>query len=299
MKLAVVSTARQEPCDFATFSARQSRWLAEAADRGAELTLLPDGLACELRGDGGAEAAGDPHRHAAELQRLRASWLQLYRQLAITHAMAIVAGAFPVADGGGRHALRSDLLLPDGTHHWQDRLHLSAAETGSGLYRPGCSLNVLQVGGTTVGIAAGPDAAYPLPVHAQCQAGATLLLMPVHVHDDRNAVETRIAAQAKALENGCVVAQSLLLDHGCASAASWQGGYADATVIDPGDPGTWLPRPGPRAAARPQWQIIDIDLDAASAQGANAQRARNWASQYFPSVRQPRRLGPLRSMLAA
>lgn len=299
MKLAVVSSARQEPCDFAAFSARQSRWLAEAADRGAQLALLPDGLACELRGGDGAEAAGDPHRHAAGLQRLRASWLQLYRQLAITHAMAIVAGAFPVADGGGRHTLRTDLFLPDGSHHWQDRLHLSAAETGSGLYRPGCSLNVLQVGGTTAGIAAGLDAAYPLPVHAQCQAGATLLLMPVHVHDGPNAVETRIAAQARALENGCVVAQSLLLDHGCASGPSWQAGYADATVIDPDDPGTWLPRPGARAAAQPQWQIIDIDVDAASAQGANAQRARNWASQYFPSVRQPRRLGPLRSMLAA
>lgn len=297
MKLAVMSEHSWTPLSWDAFARRQSQRVSAAAGGGADLVILPDGLAAKLKPCGSPDARPGSRAHLHALQPVRSAWIALHRRLASTHAMAIVAGSFPVADGAGRHWLRTDLFLADGSHHWQDRLHLTLQQADSGWYAPGRCLNVMQLGQTWVAIAAGHDAAYPLPVRAQCQAGATLLLMPCIAENAAEAAALRIAAQARALENHCIVAQSLRL----ADSGGGSYGAGQAAVIDPANPSSWQPTGSGSSAGAHRWQIVEISAAAGTGHGddAVALHQRNWACHYFPSVRQPRRFGRAQSPRAA
>jgi hypothetical protein len=57
-----------------------------------------------------------------------------------------------------------------------------------------------------VGIAVCYDIQFPLPVRAQCEAGARVLLVPSCTDTDADANRVRVGCLARALENRCFVA---------------------------------------------------------------------------------------------
>ena len=285
MKVAACKYPIGEPGDFAAFAAKQAAILREAKRQGAGLAILPEYLSLELAATFDADTRGDLHASLAALQPLRDGWLALFADLARELDLHINAGSFLLDSGHGRYRNRSDLFAPDGGRLWQDKLRLTGFEKNTGVIESGDALKVFEVEGVRAGIAVCYDSEFPLPVRAQCEAGARLLLVPSCTDTAAGATRVRVGCLARALENRCFVAQAVT-----AGEAPWSPALdtntGEAALIAPMDAG--LPHDGILAQTRggDPWAIAELDFAALDASRGQAQVAndRDWHAQYFPSV---------------
>ena len=285
MKVAACKYPVGEPRDFATFAARQEALLREAKQRGAQLAVLPEYLALELAALFEDDVRGDLHASLAAIQPLRADWLALYAGLARELGLWINAGSFLLDVGHGRYRNRSDLFAPDGGVLWQDKLRLTGFEKQTGVIQSGDALKVFDVDGVRAGIAVCYDSEFPLPVRAQCEAGARLLLVPSCTDTAAGATRVRVGCLARALENRIFVAQAVT-----AGLAPWSPvldtNTGQATVYAPMDEG--FPADGILARTRDDgtWAVADLDFGLLQATRARAQVAndRDWPGQLAPAL---------------
>ncbi len=285
MKVAVAKYPIGEPRDFEAFAAKQEALLREAKAGGAQLAVLPEYLSLELAAIFDPATRADLQASLAAIQPLRGAWMALYVRLARELDLHINAGSFLLDNGHGRYRNRSDLFAPDGGHLWQDKLRLTGFEKNTGVIESGDALKVFEVDGVRAGIAVCYDSEFPLPVRAQCEAGARLLLVPSCTDTEAGATRVRVGCLARALENRCFVAQAVT-----AGDAPWSPALdtntGEAALIAPMDVG--LPHDGILAQTRgaQAWAIAELDLAALDASRAHAQVAndRDWAAQYFPTV---------------
>lgn len=294
MKIAVACYPIEAPASFADFADKQARWLREAAAGGARVAVLPEYLSFELGASFPPAVRGDLHASLAALQAYRADWCALFAGLARDTGLWIVAGSFLLDPGGerhrsGRYRNRADLFSPDGGHGWQDKLQLTGFEKKTGVIDGGDALKVFAIDGLRVGIAICYDIEFPLPVRAQCAAGARLLLVPSCTDTAAGATRVRVGCLARALENRCFVAQAVT-----AGEAEWSPALdtntGEGTVYAPMDVG--LPDDGLLAttAGAQGWAFADIDparLDASRAQ-AQVANDRDWSGQIAPMLQQAR-----------
>ncbi|RZA21747.1 MAG: nitrilase [Lysobacteraceae bacterium] len=285
MKIAAAKYPIGEPRDFDAFAARQAAFLHEAKVQGAQLAVLPEYLSLELAAMFDAATRADLHASLAAIQPLREAWLGLYARLARELDMHIVAGSFLLDVGHGRYRNRSDLFAPDGGQLWQDKLRLTGFEKDTGVIESGDALKVFEVAGVRAGISVCYDSEFPLPVRAQCEAGARLLLVPSCTDTEAGATRVRVGCLARALENRCFVAQAVTT-----GTAAWSpaldANTGEAALIAPMDVG--LPADGLLAQTHgdAHWAVAELDVAALEASRARAQVAndRDWSAQYFPSV---------------
>ena len=289
MKVAACKYPVGAPESFAAFAAKQEALLREARGRGADVAVLPEYLALELGASFDEATRGALQASLAALRPLRHEWLALYAGLARELGLWIVAGSFLLDIGHGRYRNRSDVFAPDGGHLWQDKLRLTGFEKAIGVIQPGDALKVFEVGGVRAGIAVCYDSEFPLPVRAQYEAGARLLLVPSCTDTAAGATRVRVGCLARALENRIFVAQAVT-----AGEAPWSpaldANTGEAALIAPMDVG--LPHDGRLVETRGSdaWAIADLDFAALDASRAHAQVAndRDWHAQYFPTVQRAR-----------
>jgi predicted amidohydrolase len=285
MRVAAAKYPIDAPRDFAAFADKQRRLLEAAADAGAHVALLPEYLAMELGACFDDPVRSDRSASLAAIQVFREDWLALYAQLARDTGLYVAAGTFLLADGAD-YRNRADLFAPDGGYAWQDKLQLTAFEKQIGAMRGGDALKAFDCGGRRIATAVCYDIEFPLPVHAQCEAGARLLLVPSCTDTDAGATRVRVGCLARALENRCFVAQSVT-----AGEAPWSPSLdvntGEAAIYAPMDVG--LPADGmlARTQGDETWAIADLDFDALDASRAQAQVAndRDWAGQHAPMLR--------------
>ncbi|HEY0504460.1 MAG TPA: carbon-nitrogen hydrolase family protein [Lysobacter sp.] len=285
LKVAVAKYTIDMPEDFEAFANKQARWLDEAQRLGARMAVLPEYLSLELAATFDAATRGDVHASLAATQRYHDAWMALFSQLSRERGMHVVAGTFLLDTGRGRYRNRSYVFSPDGHHVWQDKLRLTGFEKGIGVIESGDELKVLETDGIRSAVSVCYDSEFPLPVRAQCEAGARLLIVPSCTDTEAGATRVRVGCLARALENRCFVAQSVT-----AGEASWSPALdvntGEAALIAPMDVG--LPHDGMIVQTRGEqhWAIATLDFAALEASRAHAQVAndRDWASQYFPSV---------------
>ena len=285
MKVAVAKYPIQAPADFAAFAERQAAVLGAAAAQGARVAVLPEYLSLELAATLDAGTQADLHASLAAIQRYREDWLALYARLAASLDMYVVAGTFLLAQGNGRYRNRCDVFAPQGAHLWQDKLQLTGFEKGLGVIEGGDALKVFDLDGVRTGVAVCYDSEFPLPVRAQAEAGARLLLVPSCTDTDAGATRVRVGCLARALENRLFVAQSVT-----AGEAPWSPALdintGEAAVFAPMDRG--FPADGvvAQTAGDQAWAIADLDLDALDRSRADAQVAndRDWMGQLKPAL---------------
>ena len=285
MKVAVAKYPIQAPADFAAFAERQAAVLGAAAAQGARVAVLPEYLSLELAATLDAGTQADLHASLATIQRHRDDWLALYARLAASLDMYVVAGTFLLAQGDGRYRNRCDVFAPQGAHLWQDKLQLTGFEKGLGVIEGGDALKVFDLDGVRAGVAVCYDSEFPLPVRAQAEAGARLLLVPSCTDTDAGATRVRVGCLARALENRLFVAQSVT-----AGEAPWSPALdintGEAAIFAPMDRG--LPADGVVAQTTGDqvWAIAELDLDALDRSRADAQVAndRDWMGQLKPAV---------------
>lgn len=295
MKVAVAKYPVEAPADFESFAAKQARLLGEAAAAGARLAVLPEYLALELASTFAEPARGDLSAALRAVQAYRADWMALFSRLAAQHRMHVVAGTFLLADGEGRYRNRSDWFAPDGAHGWQDKLQLTRFERDTGEIVPGDALKVFEPDGVRAAVAVCYDSEFPLPVRAQAEAGARLLLVPSCTDTEAGATRVRVGCLARALENRIFVAQAVT-----AGEAPWNpaldANTGEATIYAPMDAG--LPADGILARTRGDqvWACAELDFAALDATRAHAQVAndRDWPAQLAPPFTRAR-LAPFES----
>ena len=285
MKVAVGKYAIQAPVDFDAFAHRQAQVLGEAAAQGARIAVLPEYLALELAATFDAATRADLHASLASIQRYRDDWLALYARLAKELDLNIVAGSFLLAQGDGRYRNRSDVFTPQGAHAWQDKLQLTGFEKGLGVIDGGDAVKVFDVAGVRSGVSVCYDSEFPLPVRAQAEAGARLLLVPSCTDTEAGATRVRVGCLARALENRIFVAQAVTAGEAALSPAL-DINTGEAAIFAPMDRG--LPADGVvvQTVGDQAWAIADLDFDALERGRADAQVAndRDWVGQLQPAL---------------
>lgn len=292
MKIAVAKYPIGRVPNFRDFALKQRRWLHEAANAGARIAVLPEYLALELASILPVHVQPDLPATLAALQPHRGDWLRLFADLSRETGMHIVAGTF-LLDVGGRYRNRADLFSPDGAHRWQDKLQLTGFEKKTGIIEGGDALKVFGIEGLRAGISICYDVEFPLPVRAQCEAGAQLLLVPSCTDTAAGATRVRVGCLARALENRCFVAQAVT-----AGDAPWNPALdvntGEATLYAPMDVG--FPADGIVSVTQSAygWTCMDVDIAALAASRAEAQVAndRDWPGQLAPNLLRAR-LDPL------
>ncbi|MCW0412292.1 carbon-nitrogen hydrolase family protein [Xanthomonas sacchari] len=285
MKVAVAKYPIGAPADFTAFADKQAALLGEAARAGAQLAVLPEYLSLELAATFGAEVSARLPASLAAIQALHAPYLALFADLARRHRLHVVAGSFLLDDGQGRYRNRAYWFTPDGGHGWQDKLQLTGFEKATGLIDGGEALKVFEAEGVRAGVAVCYDSEFPLPVRAQYEAGARLLVVPSCTDTEAGATRVRVGCLARALENRIFVAQSVT-----AGVAEWSPALdvntGEATLYAPMDAG--FPADGIVAQTHGEqvWAIAELDFAAFEASRANAQVAndRDWRGQLAPAV---------------
>lgn len=285
MKIAAAKYRIEAPADFRAFADRQRRSLETVAARGVNIAVLPEYLSLELGATFGADLAGDLHASLAAIQRHRDDWIALFSGIARDTGMLVVAGTFLLDDGTGRYRNRCDLFAPDGGHAWQDKLQLTGFEKQAASIDGGDALRVFEHRGTRLGVAVCYDIEFPLPVRAQCEAGARLLLAPSCTDTEAGATRVRVGCLARALENRCFVVQAVT-----AGEAPWSPALdvntGEAAIYAPMDAG--LPADGivARTQGDDAWAFTDLDFAALEASRASAQVAndRDWRGQLSPAL---------------
>src|SRR5690606_39117140 len=204
------------------------------------------------------------------VQALEPQWHALFAMLARETGMGIQAGTFLTATGDGRYRNRAWWYAPDGSRLFQDKLQLTGFEKQLGIIEGGDALEVFEAWpGVRAGISICYDSEFPLPVRAQAEAGARLLLVPSCTDTEAGATRVRTGCLARALENRMFVAQSVT-----AGEAPWSpaldGNTGEAAIYAPMDAG--LPADGIVATTRGDdaWAVADLDFDALDASRAHA-----------------------------
>jgi len=259
--------------------------LEQAAAQGVRVAVLPEYLSLELAAIHGPQVYADLHASLQAIQQHRQAWLALFSGLARELGMYIVAGSFLLDIGAGRHRNRADLFAPDGGHQWQDKLQLTGFEKRTGVIVPGEALKVVDVAGVRAGISICYDSEFPLPVRAQYEAGARLLLVPSCTDTAAGATRVRVGCLARALENRFFVAQAVT-----AGDAPWSPALdtntGDATIYAPMDVG--FPADGilASAGAGQEWAIAELDFARLEDTRLTAQVAndRDWPAQLAPAI---------------
>lgn len=291
MKVAVAKYPIQAPASFDVFAERLRGLLAEAAALGADIAVLPEYLSLELAATFAPEIQRDLLTSLAAIQRYRAQWLALFPALARETGLHVVAGSFLLAGDDGRYRNRADLFSPSGGHGWQDKLQLTGFEKATGVIAPGDALKVFDVAGVRVGLAICYDAEFPLPVRAQRDAGARLLLVPSCTDTVAGATRVQVGCLARALENRIFVAQAVTAGQAPWSPALDQN-TGEATVYAPMDAG--FPDDGilARTCGEQVWAVAELDFDQLERSRGHAQVAndRDWPGQLAPALRQARLL---------
>lgn len=285
MKIAVARYEIGAPADFDAFARHQRQVLAEAAAAGARIAVLPEYLSLELAATFEPPVPGDLPASLAAIQRYRQAWLALFTGLARELDMHVVAGTFLLDVGDGRYRNRCDWFTPQGVQLWQDKLQLTGFEKATGLIEAGDALKVFEVDGIRAGVTVCYDSEFPLPVRAQCEAGARLLVVPSCTDTEAGATRVHVGCLARALENRLFVAKAVT-----AGRAGWSPALdvntGQAMVYAPMDRG--FPADGVLAqtAGGQAWAVAELDFAAFEASRAQAQVAndRDWPGQWQPAL---------------
>jgi len=289
MKVAVAKYPVGRPADFAAFADKQAALLQEAADAGARVAVLPEYLSLELAATFGLPVLADLRASLAAIQQRHGDYLALFANLARRLDLHVIAGSFLLAVDEGGYRNRSYWFTPGGSHGWQDKLQLTGFEKQAGVIEAGDALKVFEADGVRAGVAICYDSEFPLPVRAQAEAGARLLIVPSCTDTAAGATRVQVGCLARALENRMFVAQSVT-----AGLAEWSPALdvntGEAAIYAPMDVG--LPADGvlARTAGKQAWALAELDFAALEASRARAQvgNDRDWPGQRAPGLERAR-----------
>ena len=260
-KIAVAQFPVPLHASWEAFAALVGDWVAHAAEAGARLLVLPEYGSMSLTALLPEAVRNDLQGQLVALQPFREAYRALHQQLAQQHGVYLLAGSFPWQLDDGRVVNRAFFCAPSGALSWQDKLVMTRFEREQWGVAAGGPLRVFETELGTIGVNICYDSEFPLIARAQAEAGASLILVPSCTDTLHGYWRVRVGAQARALENQCVVVQSPLVGE-----APWSPAIdvnrGAAGVFGPPDVG--FPADGVLALGSmdaEQWLFADLRLD--------------------------------------
>lgn len=229
--------------DWRDYADKVSRWVAEAAWSGAQLLVFPVEPADLTRETGGA------HAETAEAQQFLQRFLSLFQDLARRHGVHVLAPSL-LSTGREGPACRSHVITPKGAIGVQESLTTPPAGHHE--------VRVFETAIGGIGVIVGHDIEFPPIARSQAEAGARLILVPSCTGSMAAYHRIRIAAQARALENGCCVVQAATIGAVPWSASLAVNVGAAAVFVRPG---AGMPDDGVLAMGalnEPQWLFAEL-----------------------------------------
>ena len=284
-RAAVAQYPVSQPASWAEVEANLSHWTDEAAAAGASLLVFPEYASMILPALFSPATQGDLDAQLLAMQELREDYLELHRRLARRHGVYLLAGSFPWQVEDGRFHNRAWLCAPSGAAGFQDKRMMTRFEREQWNISAAADLKVFDTALGHIAVQICYDAEFPLPVRAQAEAGAELLLIPSCTDSAAGYNRVRIAAQARALENQCYALLSPLVGE-----APWSPAVdvniGAAGVYGPPDRG--FPQDGVLAQGQlnqPGWIYAEIDLDKVAQVRHQGQvlNFRHWPEQGYAS----------------
>jgi predicted amidohydrolase len=254
LRVAMLQWQVRPSAGFAGWASRLEREVADAADRGARLLLMPEYAPLEMVAGPVPDVDGELR---AAIERAPAA-VEIAREVAWRHRVWLVPGSLPFRVGD-RIVNRAPLIAPSGHVAYQDKHVMTRFEAEEWGIDPGVPPSVFDTRLGRIGIAICFDAEFPALVRAQVEAGAWLILVPSATDTLHGFHRVRLAAAARAMENQCFVCMAPTV-----GIAPWSGtldcnrGYAAA--FGPVDRG--FPEDGELARGAldmPQWVFADLD----------------------------------------
>ncbi len=237
MKLACAAYPLDPFADFAALAEKLTRWVAQAADQGAELLVFPEYGAMELASLGGAAIAADQEAALHEVMRHTSAVQDLHCALAQRFGLHILGASGPaMADGVARPVNRAVLYGPEGVIGHQDKLIMTRFEREDWDIAPGDRARVFDTGLGKLGVLICYDSEFPLLARAMVEQGAEILLVPSTTETIAGYTRVKVGAMARALESQCVSAHAPLV-----GMAEWCAGVEEnhgaAAIYGPPDAG--------------------------------------------------------------
>jgi predicted amidohydrolase len=246
--------------NFAAWQTHTERWVAEAADRGAELLLFPEYGAMEIVSIFSDAVRQDIRRQVQELNALKSDFCETFEKLATKYHVVIVAPSIPVIDGELR-VNRAYVFSARGFAGYQDKFFMTRFENEEwGIESAPKQLTVFEAPWGKFGIQICYDVEFALGSQKLCEAGATLILAPSCTETIRGATRVHVGARARALENQVYTVVSQTIGN-----APWSPAvdinYGFAAIYTTPDKG--MPEEGIFATMPPQkegWLFHEADL---------------------------------------
>ncbi|MGR8947701.1 MAG: carbon-nitrogen hydrolase family protein [Gammaproteobacteria bacterium] len=266
---------------WSTFEEKLSRWVRDAADRGAKLLLFPEYAAMELVSVFEPGIRASLERQLVELQSLLPRFINLHARLAREHGVHIAAGSFPVAIEPGCYRNRVHVFGADGDTVYQDKIQMTRFEAEHWLISGARDIKIIATPAATIGINVCYDIEFPRFSHEQVVQGADLILAPSCTDTRAGFERVRLGCRARALENQCFVVQSSLVGE-----APWSpaidvnvGAAGIYAPVDRGFPDDGILAQGEYNA--PGWVIHDLDVTTLATVRTSGQvfNFRDWEGQ--------------------
>jgi predicted amidohydrolase len=238
-------------------------WVRTATEQKAELLVFPAYGAMELASLAGEDIARDPERSIEAVNARIKDVDELHGSLAREFKVYICAASGPIKRPDDRKPVnRARLFSPDGSHGVQDKLTMTQSERDAWGIAGGGPARVFDTGLGKIGILIGGDAGFPAVARAMAAAGAEVLLVPSCSESLQGYWRVRIAAQARALENQCIVAHATTV-----GTADWLAiaatNHGAAGLYGPPDAG--FPEDGVVAVGKPDaagWVHGEVSMEA-------------------------------------
>ncbi len=261
MKIAAAAYPLDWFDSFDAYETKLSRWVAEAADNGANLLVFPEYGAMELASLGGAKVAADLEGALREVARHRDAADAVLCKLAAEFDVHILGASGPVYLGD-RPANRATLYDNTGILGHQDKQIMTRFERDDWDVHPGGPLRLFDTALGKIGVVICYDSEFPLFARAMCEAGAEILLAPSCTETVAGFTRVRVGSMARALENQCVVVHAPLVGTAewCVGVEVNRGRAAIYGPPDRGWPETGILTETPMD--EPGWAYADVSLDA-------------------------------------
>lgn len=185
---------------------RCRHWIKEAAERGAELIMLPEDFAFLAQNEQEKQQLSD-----SDLKRI----IETIREEALRHSAYVLAGGYPVkVQGEERFYNTATLFSRTGEElgHYQ-KAHLFDADPPgakpireSKHYKAGSSLTVVDTPLCKIGLSICYDLRFPELYRSLALSGADLITVPAAFTLTTGKDHWRVLLQARAIENQCYIA---------------------------------------------------------------------------------------------
>ena len=197
----------------------------------ADVLVFPEYLTAHLL----SLAPEMSHEAACEyLDQFTARYLVFFKEMSCDYGIHILAGTH-IFKKENHFVNRAYFFSPDGTVHFQDKIHLTPEEQTKWPLTPGHILNIIDTAWGKMAIFICYDIEFPELARLAAEQGAQLILCPSYTDNAFGYFRVRLCAQARAIENQLYVALSGIVGELTERRPQLDWGHCQAGLFSPCD----------------------------------------------------------------